>query len=193
MRIGLFGGSFDPPHAGHLHVASLALKRLRLDRVWWIVGPGNPLKDRRRLPASSDRLRAARDIARHPRMVATDFEAALGARYSVETLRFLLRRCPQVHFVWILGADSFATFHRWQAWREIAQLVPIAIVDRPGWTIPAQRGRAAATLGRGKLRGRDAPTLPGRKAPAWIFIEGPRSHLSSTVLRDKILKSLDRH
>ena len=180
MRIGLYGGSFDPPHAGHRHVALLALKRLGLDRVWWIVGPGNPLKDRSHLPTVLERVRATRAMARHPRMVVTDFEAALGAHYTVDTVRFLVRRCPNVRFVYILGADSFANFHRWRAWREIASLVPLAVVDRPRWTLRALRSRAAAALSAGKA------------GPAWTFIEGPRSDLSSTALRDKLLKKLDR-
>ena len=189
MRIGLYGGSFDPPHAGHRHVALLALKRLHLDRVWWIVGPGNPLKDRSRLPSAEERLQTTRRIASHPRMVVTDFEAQLGARFTVETIRFLVRRCPQVRFVYILGADSFANLHRWRAWREIASLVPIAVVDRPRWTLPALRGAASRSLAERKVR---PGTLAGYGPPAWAFVEGPRSNLSSTALRDKLLKSLDR-
>ena len=189
MRIGLYGGSFDPPHAGHRHVSLLALKRLHLDRVWWVVGPGNPLKDRSRLPSPEQRLADAQGMARHPRMAVTDFEATIGARYTVESVRFLIRRCPRVQFVYILGADSFANFHRWRAWREITSILPIAVVDRPGWTLPALRGRAARMLARSKVRPGE---LPGHPAPAWAFVEGPRSNLSSTALRDKLLKSLDR-
>ena len=185
MRIGLYGGSFDPPHAGHRHVALLALKRLGLDRVWWIVGPGNPLKDRSHLPSVAERVQATRAMARHPRMIVTDFEATLGAHYTVETVRFLVRRCPNVRFVYILGADSFANFHRWRAWREIASLVPLAVVDRPGWTLRALRGRAAAILGSGWA------SPHGGVGPGWTFIEGPRSDMSSTALRDKLLKTLD--
>jgi nicotinate-nucleotide adenylyltransferase len=180
MRIGLYGGSFDPPHAGHRHVALLALKRLGLDRVWWIVGPGNPLKDRSHLPSVAERVEATRAMARHPRMIVTDFEATLGAHYTVETVRYLVRRCPTVDFVYILGADSFANFHHWRAWREIASLVPIAVVDRPRWTLRALRSRAAAALDTGAM------TQDGRVGPGWTFIEGPRSALSSTALRDKL-------
>jgi nicotinate-nucleotide adenylyltransferase len=192
LRIGLYGGSFDPPHPGHRHVALMALRRIGLDRVWWIVGPGNPLKDRRRLPSSVDRVAAARRIARHPRMVVTDFEARLGARYTVETVRYLVRRCPNVRFVLVLGADSFATFQRWRAWREIAALVPIAVVDRPGWTLRAQGGKAAAVLGRDRLDGESALGLANRIPPVWCFLGGPRSNLSSTHIRDKLLQDLDR-
>ena len=189
MRIGLYGGSFDPPHAGHRHVALLALKRLGLDRVWWLVGPGNPLKDRSRLPAPEERLAATARIARHPRMIATDLEAQLGARYTVDTIRFLVRRRPNLRFVYVLGADSFATLHRWRAWREIASLVPIAVVDRPRWTLPALEGRAARTFAACRVEPR---ALPDHRPPAWAFIGGPRSDLSSTALRDKLLSRLDR-
>lgn len=189
LRIGLYGGSFDPPHAGHRHVAMAALRRLGLDRVWWIVGPGNPLKDTTRLPTVAERLAATRSLAGHPRMVVTGFEAELGARYTVDTLRFLTRRCPRVRFVYILGADSFANLHRWRAWREITSLVPLAVVDRPGWTLRALRSPAARTLPLFRV----APqTLAGSDPPAWTFLTGPRSNLSSTALRDKLLKTLDR-
>lgn len=192
MRIGLYGGSFDPPHAGHRHVALIALKRLNLDRVWWVVGPGNPLKDQRNLPSSEHRLAAARSVARHPKMIVTGFEAELAARFSVDTIRYLVRRCPTVHFVWIIGADSFAIFHRWRAWRHIAALVPIAVIDRPGWTLRAQNGKVASALRRGRVSPRSAAVITTMKPPAWTFISGPRSNLSSTALRDKLLKRLDR-
>ncbi|NNM70896.1 nicotinate-nucleotide adenylyltransferase [Enterovirga aerilata] len=189
LRIGLYGGSFDPPHAGHRHVAMAALRRLGLDRVWWIVGPGNPLKDTTRLPTVAERLAATRSLAGHPRMVVTGFEAELGARYTVDTLRFLTRRCPRVRFVYILGADSFANLHRWRAWREITSLVPLAVVDRPGWTLRALRSPAARTLPLFRV---PPQTLAGSGPPAWTFLTGPRSNLSSTALRDKLLKTLDR-
>lgn len=192
LRVGLYGGSFDPPHPGHRHVAMLAMRRLGLDRVWWIVGPGNPLKDRRRLPSSAERLSAARAVARHPRMVATDFEARLGARYTVQTVRYLVRRCPDVRFVLVIGADSFATLQRWRAWREIAALVPVAVVDRPGWTLKAQTGKAATLFRRDRLGGGSARLLADATPPAWCFLTGPRSNLSSTRIRDKLLKTLDR-
>ncbi|MDB5590917.1 nicotinate-nucleotide adenylyltransferase [Enterovirga sp.] len=185
MRIGLYGGSFDPPHAGHRHVALTALRRLRLDRVWWTVTLGNPLKDQSRLAARSERLAATRRIARHPRMVVTDIDAALGAVYTVDTLRFVLRRCPGVRFCWIMGADSLAGFHRWRSWREIATRVPLAVVDRPGWTVRGPRAKAAVALGPSRVPEVRARTLPGRKPPAWVLLHGPRSTLSSTALREK--------
>lgn len=188
LRIGIYGGSFDPPHPGHRHVALTALVRLRLDRVWWLVSPGNPLKDRRRLPGAPDRLRLVRDLARHPRMAATDFETRIGSRFTVETIRFLLRRCPGVRFVLLIGADSLASFHRWRAWREIASLVPIAVVDRPLWTLGATASPAAGRLARRRLAEPAARHLAGERPPAWVFLHGPRSGLSSTALRDRSRK-----
>ncbi len=184
MRIGLYGGSFDPPHAGHLHVALTALRRLRLDRVWWIVTPGNPLKDRSRLGARADRLAATRAVARHPRMEVTDIDGAIGSVYTVQTLRFLVRRCPGIRFVWIMGADSLAGLHRWREWRTIASLVPIAVVDRPAWTVRAMRSRAGTALAQDRLGDGSAPVLANHAPPAWTFLYGPRSDLSSTILRD---------
>lgn len=185
MRIGLYGGSFDPPHAGHRHVALTALRRMRLDRIWWIVTPGNPLKDRRGLAAFADRLAATRAVACHPRMEVTDIDGAIGSIYTVDTLRFLVRRCPDIRFVWIMGADSLAGLHRWRAWREIARLVPIAVIDRPPWTVRAARSPAATALAPSRIDEARAAGLAGRHAPAWSFLHGPRSDLSSTSLRDK--------
>lgn len=192
MRIGLYGGSFNPAHAGHRHVALTALRRLGLDRVWWVIGPGNPLKDTAGLPDADDRVRTAHRVAAHPRMVVTDFEADIAARFTVETVRFVLRRCPGVRFVLILGADSFATLHRWRAWREIARRVPLAIVDRPGWTLRALRGPAAEALRTARIPPGADRLLANARPPAWTFVIGPRSNLSSTMLRDKLLPTGSR-
>jgi nicotinate-nucleotide adenylyltransferase len=146
MRIGLYGGSFNPPHAGHRHVGLMALRRLALDRLWWLVTPGNPLKDRAGLPPTTARIAAAQACAPDPRIVATGLEEQIGSYYTLETVRFLERRCPGVRFVWIMGADSLASFQRWRGWREIAETLPMAVVDRPGWTLKATRSRAAIAL-----------------------------------------------
>ena len=193
MRIGLYGGSFDPPHAGHRHVATTALRRLRLDRIWWIVTPGNPLKDHSHLAARAERLAATRALARHPRMDVTDIEATIGAVYTADTLRFLTRRCPDVRFIWIMGADSLAGFHRWRDWRAISALVPIAIVDRPGWTLRAMRSPAALTLAGARISQPQLVTLSDRRPPAWAVLYGPRSALSSTALRDKSRRTPRHH
>ncbi|WP_052341009.1 nicotinate-nucleotide adenylyltransferase [Salinarimonas rosea] len=183
MRIGLFGGSFNPPHAGHLHVGRMAIRRLRLDRLWWLVTPGNPLKERAGLPSLPERMAAARRLARDPRIVVTGFEAELPAPYTIGTIRYLQRRLPEVRFVWIMGADSLATFHRWQDWREIAARVPIAVVDRPGLTLAAPFSPAARVLARARRPEGEAAALADAAPPAWTFLHGRRSTLSSTALR----------
>jgi nicotinate-nucleotide adenylyltransferase len=185
MRIGLFGGSFNPPHDGHRAASLLALKRLRLDRIWWLVSPNNPLKDARELAPLALRLEAARKVANHPRIEVTEIEAAIGARFSFETISYLKRRCRGVHFVWVIGADNFRYFDRWQRWREIAELVPIAIIDRPGFTLRSLHGRAAETLARYRLNETRASVLATAAPPAFIFLHGPRSPKSSTELRGK--------
>lgn len=185
MRIGLFGGSFNPPHEGHLHVGRMALTRLGLDRLWWLVTPGNPLKESRGLASLEERMDAARLLARHPRITVTDIETQLGVRYTIDTIRALRARCPGVHFVWIMGADGLAGFHRWRDWREIAQLVPMAVIDRPGLTLNSVRSPAAQALARSRISENAAATLPARRPPAWVFLHGPRSSLSSTAIREK--------
>jgi nicotinate-nucleotide adenylyltransferase len=191
MRIGLYGGSFDPPHAGHRHVAEIALKRLQLDRIWWMVTPGNPLKDTSSLASAASRSEATRRLARHPRMVVTEFETELGSRYTLKTVRYLVRRCVGVHFVFIMGADSWAGFHRWKGWREIAQLVPIAVVDRPEWTLLATQAHGAVALARHRRPEKTAPTLADGSKPAWILLHGRRSYLSSTFLRQRMAGIVD--
>ncbi|GJE10511.1 MULTISPECIES: nicotinate-nucleotide adenylyltransferase [Methylobacterium] len=184
MRIGLYGGSFNPAHLGHRHVTVMALRRLGLDRVWWLVSPGNPLKNRNALPPVVTRCAQAQRVARHPRIAVTGIEAALDVRFTVQTLRFLVHRRPGVHFVWIMGADSLGTFHRWKGFAEIARLVPIAVIDRPGFTMTPLSARAARRLAKARLRETAAPTLALREPPAWVFLHGPRSTLSSTAIRE---------
>ncbi|MEL6060146.1 MULTISPECIES: nicotinate-nucleotide adenylyltransferase [unclassified Methylobacterium] len=184
MRIGLYGGSFNPAHLGHRHVTLMAMRRLGLDRIWWLVSPGNPLKSRTALPTVAERCAQAQRIARHPRIAVTGVEAALGVRFTVQTLRFLRRRCPGIHFVWIMGADSLGTFHRWKGFSEIARLVPIAVIDRPGWTMTPLSARAARRLAQARVPEAAAATLALRRPPAWTFLHGPRSSLSSTEIRN---------
>lgn len=183
MAIGLYGGSFNPPHAAHVQASLLALKRLGLDRVWWLVTPGNPLKSAQGLAPLGERLAAARRIIHHPAIVATGVEAALGARYTYDAIRAIKARAPGVRFVWIMGADNLAQFHRWQHWRAIAGLCPIAVVDRPGLSLRSLAGRAAVSLKARRIAERDAMTLSRRRPPAWAFLHGLKSPLSSTALR----------
>ena len=184
LRIGLFGGSFNPPHEGHALVAETALRRLGLDRIWWLVTPGNPLKSNAGLPSQAERMALVRDlVGRDPRMVITGIEAAIGTRYTEETIRFLRRRYPQANFVWLMGADNLASFHRWKNWRDIAANVPFAVIDRPGSTLKAVASPAARMLARARLEESDAQLLARRDAPAWIFLHGKRSSASSTAIR----------
>lgn len=183
MRIGLYGGSFNPAHDGHRLVSLMALKRLGLDRIWWVVTPGNPLKDHGELASTAERTAEAREVAAHPRIDVTTFEQDIGARYTVDTLAYLKRRYPGVTFVWIMGADNLASFHRWRGWRSIARMMPIAVIDRPGWTLKAVHSRAATTLSSRRIAEGEASALAGLEPPAWVFLHGPRSHLSSTDIR----------
>jgi nicotinate-nucleotide adenylyltransferase len=183
QRIGLFGGSFNPPHEGHRRVALTALQRLYLDWVWWLVSPGNPLKRGRPLPPLEARLAATARIAAHPRMVATGLEAELGTSFTVDTIERLRQRRPVARFVWIMGADGLAELHRWGGWRGIAAAVPIAVVGRPGWEAAALSAPAAHALLPWRLPEAAAPALADYRPPAWLLLTAPRTPASSTALR----------
>jgi nicotinate-nucleotide adenylyltransferase len=185
MAIGLFGGSFNPPHAGHVLLAEIALRRLKLDQLWWMVTPGNPLKSTRDLQPLKDRLAACEKMAEDPRIKVTAFEAAHRIRYTQDTLKLVKSRNPDTHFVWLMGADSLKNFHHWQNWRSIAMTFPIAVIDRPGATLSYISSVMAKTFDYARVDEDDAQRLARMKAPAWNFIHGPRSSLSSSAIRNK--------
>ncbi|GHE69224.1 putative nicotinate-nucleotide adenylyltransferase [Camelimonas fluminis] len=182
-RIGLYGGSFNPPHAAHRLVADQAMKRLGLDRVWWLVTPGNPLKNVDGLPPIAARIAQVRGVAGHARQDVTGFEQDIGARFSHDTIVWLQRRFPGVRFVWIMGGDSMATLHRWHHWRDIMRRIPVAVIDRPGQTLAATASVAARTFAAARLPEAEARRLATAPTPAWVLLHGPRSPLSSTALR----------
>ncbi|KIN63321.1 putative nicotinate-nucleotide adenylyltransferase [Sulfitobacter noctilucicola] len=180
--IGLLGGSFDPAHEGHAHITREALKRFGLDRVWWLVSPGNPLKSRGPAPLE-DRLERAAAVMRHPKVDITDIEAHLGTRYTAQTLQKLRRMYPDVRFVWLMGADNMAQFHLWQDWRQIMETVPIGVLARPGQRISARMSRAAALYAPYRIPGRFGQLLGHATAPAWSFVNVPMNETSSTAIR----------
>jgi nicotinate-nucleotide adenylyltransferase len=184
LSVGLFGGSFNPPHAGHRLVAEIALRRLDLDQLWWMVTPGNPLKDGRQLAPLAERLAASEQIADDPRIRVTAFEASYSIRYSADTVELVTGRNPGVNFVWVMGADNLKNFHKWQRWRWIADRIPIAVIDRPGSTLSFLSSIMAKSYDHARVDEEDAAVLARRAAPAWAFIHGPRSSLSSTAIRN---------
>ena len=183
LRVGLLGGSFNPAHDGHRHISLEALKRLRLDQVWWLVAPQNPLKPGAGMAALEKRLARARKAARHPRIRVSDLEARLGTRYTVDTLACLTRRYPEVHFVWLMGADNLLQFPAWRRWTSIARAIPIAIFDRPTYAYRALAGQAARRFARYRVM--DPAALPGRKPPAWCLVRGPTHPASATAVRER--------
>lgn len=176
------GGSFDPAHQGHVHVTEQALRRFRLDRVWWLVSPGNPLKPKGPAPLD-ERIRIARKIMNDPRVEITGIEAELGTRMTADTIAALQRLYPRIRFVWLMGADNMAQFDRWDRWSEIAARVPLGVIARPGWRMPARFSRAARGLWRYRLPEIWAGRLADCAPPAWAMINVPMSRLSSTEIR----------
>jgi nicotinate-nucleotide adenylyltransferase len=190
MRVGLFGGSFDPAHAGHAHVAETALKRLGLSRVIWLVSPGNPLKPR--APADlARRMGSARAFARGPRMMVSDAETKLGVRYTIDTIRAFKARYPGVCFVWIMGADSLKDLHRWRGWTELMDEVPMAIIARPGSAIRSRLAPAARRYAHARLPSGASQRLACHPTPAWTFLRAPWNYASSTALR--LNEAMGRH
>lgn len=183
MRVGLYGGSFNPVHAGHAHVAETARRRLKLDRVIWLVSPQNPLKSSHETASLAQRMEGVRKVARGRAMIVSDAETAIGSTYTIDTLRVLKARFPGVKFVWIMGADSLATFHRWKGWTQIMHEVPVAVVSRPWISLKSRFSPAAHRFARFRVPTRAAFRLAGSKTPAWTFLFGRFNFQSSTALR----------
>jgi nicotinate-nucleotide adenylyltransferase len=180
-RIGLLGGSFNPAHAAHLHISLIALRRLELDAVWWLVSPQNPLKPVLGMAPLERRLARAREVALHPKVEVSAVETALGARYSVDTVSALQSRFPLARFVWIMGGDSLASFHRWRRWEQLFRSVPIAVVARPGFTIAALSSPAAIRFRAARVR--EDAMLADMTAPAWVFLQERLDATSATAIR----------
>ena len=185
MKIGLFGGSFNPPHLGHVHVSKTAIRKLHLDQLWWLVSPGNPLKDLHNLPGLEERIAMCHKINTHPDIKITGFEAAYDFRYTADTIKLLANRRPNIQFVWVMGADNFSNFHLWDRWQTIAGQIPLAIIDRPNSITSPNSSSATHALAKYRIDERDSPLLANLKPPAWVFIHARRSFLSSTFIRNK--------
>lgn len=183
MRIGLLGGSFNPAHQGHRHISVAALTRLGLDRLWWVVTPGNPLKNAADLATLAERIGDAQRVAAHPRIEVTGFEAALNSAFTANTIAYLKRRFPGVNFVWVMGGDNLAQFAQWRDWRRIVEMMPIAVLDRPGARHKALASPAARVFAAFRLDESQAHALPLARPPAWTYLTIPLSGVSSTNLR----------
>nr|WP_246448810.1 nicotinate-nucleotide adenylyltransferase [Paracoccus amoyensis] len=182
MKIGLLGGSFDPAHGGHVNITEIAMRVFRLDRVWWLVTPGNPLKAHGPAPIEQ-RVAGAQKLLKDPRVVVTDIEARLDTRMTADTIQVLQKIYPGVRFVWLMGSDNLVQFDKWDRWQEIAETIPIGVMARPGSRLAARNSVAANMLQRWRLPVREASTLAFRNPPAWVLINLPMSKLSSTALR----------
>ena len=185
-RVGILGGSFNPAHAGHLHISLEAMKRIGLDEIWWLVSPRNPLKKADDLADYRTRLQFAQKLAAGHKIRVLDIEAREGLHYSIDTVRHLKRHYPRTQFVWLMGADNLAGFHRWRAWRAIATLVPIAVLDRAPYALHALRGRFAQQFHTNRLRAGSAHELTSKPLPVWVYLNIPRHPLSATSLRKKL-------
>ncbi len=183
MKTGLLGGSFNPAHRGHRGITLAAIRALGLDEAWWLVSPGNPLKSDKGMAPLAARLASARAMARHAPIRATALEARLGTRYTIDTLRALRRRFPKRRFVWLMGADNLAQFHRWRDWRRIAREVPIAVVARPGYERAALRSPAFRWFGRFVHPARDARMWTEWRLPALVLLRFRPDPTSATALR----------
>jgi nicotinate-nucleotide adenylyltransferase len=182
-RVGLLGGSFNPAHEGHRHISQMALKKLKLDEIWWLVSPQNPLKPVKGMAPLKDRLKQAQKIAADRRIKVTDIETRLGTRYTADTLAALKRQFPFLDFVWLMGADNLAQIALWDRWQSIFQAVPIAVFDRPAYSLSALNAKAAQRFSRSRVAPAAAGALAGLAPPAWSFIRLRLHPASATQIR----------
>ena len=182
QRVGLLGGSFDPAHEGHVLLTEEALKRFGLDRVWWLVTPGNPLKAHQPAPLA-ERIAHAQKLMDDPRVEVTGIEAELGTQKTVDTIAALQKHYPNLNFTWLMGSDNLVQFSRWERWREIAARVPIGVLSRPGTRLAARLSKAARVLASARLPERRASQLGSARPPAWVMVNMPMSSASSSAIR----------
>lgn len=184
LVVGLMGGSFNPAHEGHLHVARMAFRRLGVDEVWWLVSPQNPLKTSAGMAPFRERMASAMRAAHHPRIRVRDIEQRLGTRFTADTLLELRRRCPRLRFVWIMGADNLIGFHRWKDWSLIFHCAAVAVFDRPSYSLRALASRAARRFARFRIPARESRILARKRLPAWVFLHTRRHPESATRIRE---------
>jgi nicotinate-nucleotide adenylyltransferase len=182
-KIGLLGGSFDPAHEAHVRISRIALRRLKLDIVLWLVSPQNPLKSKGTVAQLATRMERARALATDPRIQVSAVEQALGTRYTVDTIEALQRAFPKARLVWLMGGDNLAQFHRWHRWQDIARRIPIAVLARPGFTIKALSSPAAHVFASARLPDCKAQELAWEPPPAWVFLQERLDPASSTAIR----------
>jgi len=184
LRIGLLGGSFDPPHSGHMHISKWAIKEFSLDRIWWLVSPGNPLK--KDAPADLDRrLTACNKLVNHPKVIVTDLERVFNTRYTAQTLTSLKSQYRGVRFVWLMGADNLAEFHKWDRWQDIMHMLPVGVMARPNQQLAANCSPAARIFRESRLSAQSSNALPFKEAPSWSLLTGPMDDESSSKIRAK--------
>jgi len=184
-KIGLLGGSFNPAHEAHVHVSLVALRRLKLDSIIWLVSPQNPLKPSSDMAPLAKRVERAREVAADPRIIVTALEQPLGTHYTVDSIAAIQRRFSKARLVWLMGGDNLAQFHRWRSWQEIARRLPIAVIARPGFTIKALASPAAQLMAEARIPTARAPELARQTPPAWVFLAERLDPASSTALRQR--------
>ena len=185
-HIGLLGGSFNPAHEGHLEISLLALEKLSLDCIWWMVSPQNPLKPKKGMASLSERLSNARNTANDPRISVTDIETELGTIYTADTLLALCDHFSETHFVWLMGADNLLQMHHWQKWSKIFYTVPVAVFGRPNYSLPAEKAKATKCFARYRMSTLQAHQLAKKQPPAWVFFKQPLNPISATEIRSYV-------